>query len=367
MRKQVVVQRKYPNQTSDIFNPPPPDRLSDPRLSQYRALDQDGIAAPGERVQHGSILVNKAVPNVVSDTPMGHVVSSGNATNAGLLAGHRPQPVTNKTSGDAVVDQVMLTSNSDEHWLVKVLLRSTRRPEVGDKFSSRHGQKGVCGHIAEEIDLPFNHLGMVPDIVMNPHGFPSRMTVGKMMELVASKSAVLEATFGYGTAFGGTSIDECCDNLIKNGYSYSGKDVLTSGITGDTIGAYIFTGPVYYQKLKHMVMDKMHARARGPRAVLTRQPTEGRSRDGGLRLGEMERDCLIAYGASLLLLERLMLSSDQFTVFVCEKCGLIGYKGWCQYCRLPEVKELQIPYACKLLVQELQAMNIVPRLYMEEA
>lgn len=139
------------------------------------------------------------------------------------------------------------------------------------------------------------------------------------------------------------------------------------GITGEMLNAYIFEGPVFYQKLKHMVADKMHARSRGPRAVLTRQPTEGRSRDGGLRLGEMERDCLIGYGASALLMERLMHSSDQFTVYVCEQCGFVGYQGWCQYCKKStELSQLKIPYAAKLLFQELQAMNIVPRLHLED-
>ncbi|CAN0493979.1 unnamed protein product, partial [Ectocarpus sp. 12 AP-2014] len=128
--------------------------------------------------------------------------------------------------------------------------------------------------------------------------------------------------------------------------------MLTSGTGGEPLMNYIFAGPVFYQKLKHMVMDKMHARARGPRAVLTRQPTEGRSRDGGLRLGEMERDCLIGYGASALIMERLMISSDAFTANVCQGCGLLGYSGWCQNCRSPEkMADIRLPYACKLLFQ----------------
>eukprot|EP00357_Protocruzia_adherens_P023971 CAMPEP_0115015144 /NCGR_PEP_ID=MMETSP0216-20121206/26565_1 /TAXON_ID=223996 /ORGANISM="Protocruzia adherens, Strain Boccale" /LENGTH=181 /DNA_ID=CAMNT_0002385151 /DNA_START=147 /DNA_END=692 /DNA_ORIENTATION=- len=149
---------------------------------------------------------------------------------------------------------------------------------------------------------------------MNPHGFPSRMTIGKMIELLAGKSALFDGHLKYGTAFGGNSIEEVSKVLVKNGFNYSGKDALTSGITGELVRCYIFSGPIYYQRLKHMVMDKMHARARGPKAVLTRQPTEGRSRDGGLRLGEMERDCLIGYGASNLIMERLMISSDLFEV-----------------------------------------------------
>lgn len=167
----------------------------------------------------------------------------------------------------------------------------------------------------------------------------------------------------YGTAFGGDSVDSCSSVLVKHGFHYLGKDMLTSGLTGEPLSAYIFMGPIYYQKLKHMVMDKMHARARGPRQVLTRQPTEGRSREGGLRLGEMERDCLIGYGASMLLNERLMTSSDGFRVHVCQGCGLMARPSWCQACRSREgLRQLEIPYACKLLFQELQSMNIVPRL-----
>ena len=215
-------------------------------------------------------------------------------------------------------------------------------------------------------DFPFNDKGVSPDLIMNPHGFPSRMTVGKLIELLAGKAGLMDGNLKYGTAFGGDKVLDVSKILIQNGYSYSGKDMLTSGVTGEPIGCYIFMGPVYYQKLKHQVMDKMHARARGPRAVLTRQPTEGRSREGGLRLGEMERDCLIGYGASLLLIERLMISSDSFPVNICKICGLIGYENWCQYCKKGEhLSKINIPYACKLLFQELQSMNIVPRLTLQ--
>jgi len=188
-----------------------------------------------------------------------------------------------------------------------------------------------------------------------------------MIELVAGKAGLMDGKRKYGTAFAGDRVQDCSRVLVEHGYNYSGKDVLTSGINGETIQAYIFMGPVYYQKLKHMVLDKIHARARGPRAVLTRQPTEGRSRDGGLRLGEMERDCLIGYGASGLLLERLMISSDIFEATVCVKCGLTTRPGWCEFCKSgAHLAELKIPYACKLLFQELEAMNIIPRLKLED-
>jgi len=184
---------------------------------------------------------------------------------------------------------------------------------------------------------------------------------------MAGKAGVLHGRFGDGTCFAGDPLPELSEMLIRKGYSYAGKEILTSGITGEMIQSYIYFGPIYYQKLKHMVADKMHARGTGPRAILTRQPVEGRQRKGGLRLGEMERDCLIGYGSSQLILERLMLSSDPFVVHVCEKCGLIGYQGWCHYCRSGlEMSTLRIPYAAKLLFQELQSMNIVPRLKLQD-
>lgn len=232
--------------------------------------------------------------------------------------------------------------------------------------------------------MPFSDQGIVPDVIMNPHGFPSRMTVGKMLELVAGKAGVVRGNFEYGTAFGGSKLADMSAQLIDAGFSYGGKDYLTSGMTGEPLPAYVFMGPIYYQKLKHMVQDKMHSRARGPKAILTRQPTEGRSRDGGLRLGEMERDCLIAYGASQLLLERLMLSSDKHEVEVCERCGFMGFGGWCQRCASAGVDDttrpsgwtatdtggggggkmvkMTMPYAAKLLVQELISMNVGTRL-----
>ncbi|ELR20086.1 DNAdirected RNA polymerase, beta subunit [Acanthamoeba castellanii str. Neff] len=353
LKKTTATIKKYPNQTFDRIVGPPPE--NDRGQKRFDCLDVDGIASPGERVEPGKVYINKQTPINTTDT----LANPDNIPESAF----RGSPMSYKGPTHAYIDKVLLTSSAEDHCLIKVLFRSTRRPELGDKFSSRHGQKGVTGIIVQQPDMPFNHQGICPDIIMNPHGFPSRMTVGKMIELLAGKAGVLEGCYHEGTAFAGHKVDYLSKILIKHGYSYSGKDQLTSGITGETLSAYIFFGPVYYQKLKHMVMDKMHARARGPRAVLTRQPTEGRAREGGLRLGEMERDCLIGYGASMLLLERLMLSSDAFQVNVCKTCGLLGYEGWCQYCKsTSNVSNVKIPYACKLLFQELQSMNIVPRL-----
>ncbi|CAM9169604.1 unnamed protein product [Laminaria digitata] len=349
--------RKYPNGTQDkivgkVRASEFPRGAEDPRWPRYKALDEDGICRVGARLDPGTIMVNKHSPANTSD--------------------FASTPLTYKAPAESYVDKVVLTANENEDYLIKILLRQTRRPEVGDKFSSRHGQKGVCGIIVPQEDMPFADSGVCPDLIMNPHGFPSRMTVGKMVELVAGKAGVLHGHQAYGTAFGeeygsADRVHLCCQALVERGYSYVGKDMLTSGTGGEPLMNYIFAGPVFYQKLKHMVMDKMHARARGPRAVLTRQPTEGRSRDGGLRLGEMERDCLIGYGASALIMERLMISSDAFTANVCQGCGLLGYSGWCQNCRSPEkMADIRLPYACKLLFQELQSMNIVPRLKLQD-
>jgi DNA-directed RNA polymerase III subunit RPC2 len=383
MRKHNATAKKYPNQTRDKLVAPPTEQgliaqftaqmtggnaqinaqraaeSAKQRLVKYRVIDSDGLPNVGMKIEDGEILVNKESPQNTMDTMANPENPEG---------GYRPTPITYRAAEHGYVDRVLLTSTPTEHMLIKVLMRHTRRPELGDKFSSRHGQKGVVGLIVGQGDMPFNRDGICPDMIMNPHGFPSRMTVGKMIELIAGKAGVLDGFRRYGTAFGGDKVYDISSALVAAGYHYAGKEVLTSGITGEPLRSYIYYGPVYYQKLKHMVLDKMHARSRGPRAVLTRQPTEGRSRDGGLRLGEMERDCLIGYGASMLLQERLLVSSDAFNADVCSSCGLLGSSGWCQYCRSGEhMAILRMPYACKLLFQELTAMNIVPRLVLKDA
>ncbi|KAL6944997.1 DNA-directed RNA polymerase III core subunit ret1 [Hanseniaspora vineae] len=354
-RKTTCVLKRYPNHTQDIIGGMRVDENGKP-IWQHAPLGPDGLGEVGMKVESGQVYINKSVPSNASDSVLSQQTSQ-----------YRETPVVYRAPEASHIDQVMMSVSDNDQALIKVLLRQNRRPELGDKFSSRHGQKGVCGIIVQQEDFPFNDQGVCPDIIMNPHGFPSRMTVGKMIELVSGKAGTLNGTLEYGTCFGGSKLEEMSKILVDHGYNYSGKDMLYSGVTGECLQAYIFFGPIYYQKLKHMVLDKMHARARGPRAVLTRQPTEGRSRDGGLRLGEMERDCVIAYGASQLLLERLMISSDAFEVDVCNTCGLMGYGGWCTTCKSSEnVIKMTIPYAAKLLFQELLSMNIAPRLKLED-
>ena len=300
--------------------------------------DIDGIINSGARVKMGDALVGKAVH------------ADGHTTNQAKFLG--PQK--------AIIDSVAMAASEQNNVLVKVMTRDFRRPELGDKFSSRHGQKGVCGLLAPQCELPFNELGMSPDIIMNPHGFPSRMTVGKLIELIAGKGALLNAKFADATSFCEDPTQDVCKTLVQHGFSFSGKDIFHSGNTGEILPGYVFYGPIYYQKLKHMVLDKMHARAQGPNSILTRQPVQGRVKNGGQRLGEMERDCFIGYGASMLLKERFLISSDGTKVNVCRSCGFLNPKKHCQFCGYHSTATLTMPYACKLLIHELQGMGIKP-------
>lgn len=362
LRKYPVTLKIYANTTKDQVEGPTWENGAP--IKAHALLDVDGIASVGAKVSQGEVYVNKAVPENSNSSGL----SDGGSNSGYSLI---PQPQKYRLPDPSYIDKVMVSEVEAGHQLIKVQTRQTRVPEVGDKFSSRHGQKGVVGIIAEQVDMPFSDLGITPDIIMNPHGFPSRMTVGKMLELVSGKAGILKGKFEYGTAFGGSKLEDMSRALIESGYSYDGKDYLTSGTTGEPLPAYVFTGPIYYQKLKHMVQDKMHSRARGPRAILTRQPTEGRSRDGGLRLGEMERDCLIAYGASQLLRERLMLSSDKHEVDVCESCGFMAFGRFCQRCSTAgetgsNVVRMTLPYAFKLLLNELGSMNVNTRLIVSD-
>ncbi|KAL7157927.1 hypothetical protein ABFS83_02G108700 [Erythranthe nasuta] len=370
MKRMVSVCLKYENSTSDRIIKPQREGQD---CEKMQILDDDGLAAPGQTIRADDIYINKQSP-IVTRVPVKSPMALPDSSYRSSREHYK-----GSVGESAVIDRVALFSDRDNNMKIKFMTRQTRRPEVGDKFSSRHGQKGVCGTIVQQEDFPFSERGICPDLIMNPHGFPSRMTVGKMIELLGSKAGVSCGRFHYGSAFGEPSghadkVETISETLVKHGFSYNGKDFLYSGITGEPLQAYIFMGPIYYQKLKHMVLDKMHARGHGPKVMMTRQPTEGRSNNGGLRVGEMERDCLIAYGTSMLLYERLMISSDEFVVQVCRKCGLLGYynfklkTGICSTCKNGDnISTMKLPYACKLLIQELQSMNVVPRLKLTEA
>ena len=196
-----------------------------------------------------------------------------------------------KTVEETYIDKNYIDRNGEGYNFAKVRLRTVRKPVIGDKFSSRHGQKGTVGNIIPECDMPFTSNGVKPDIIINPHAIPSRMTIGQLKETLLGKVLIELGLFGDGTAFGELNVKDICDELIKVGYEAHGNELLYNGLTGEQHECSVFMGPVFYQRLKHMVNDKAHSRSIGPMVNLTRQPAEGRSRDGGLRFGEMERDC----------------------------------------------------------------------------
>jgi hypothetical protein len=248
--------------------------------------------------------------------------------------------------------------------------------------SSRHGQKGTCGNIIPECDMPFTKDGLRPDIIINPHAIPSRMTIGQLKETLLGKVLLQLGMFGDGTSFGNLDVKTIAQELQNLGYESYGNEVLYNGLTGEQLETNIFIGPVFYQRLKHMVSDKQHSRSIGPMVNLTRQPAEGRSRDGGFRIGEMEKDAMIAHGMSKFCRERLYEASDKYSTHVCRKCGMIAvyndgsnrrmhskddmtvYK--CNTCdNMTDFARVEIPYAYKLMAQELQTINIVPRLITE--
>lgn len=330
----------------------------------YRLLEEDGVIATESMVQGGDILIGKTSPPRFMEEYREFEVKGPYRRDTSI--GVRP-------SENGVVDNVVMTQSHDGGKMYKIRVRDTRIPEIGDKFASRHGQKGVIGMLVNHEDLPYTADGVVPDVLINPHAFPSRMTVGMFLESVTGKAAALRGTKIDGSAFVGEKLDDVKGVLESAGFKYSGKEMMYDGRTGKAFEAEVFIGVVYYQKLHHMVADKIHARARGQVQMLTKQPTEGRARGGGLRFGEMERDCLIAYGASMMLKDRLLDESDKADIYICERCGLVSYydikqrKFVCRVCGdKAKVTSISVAYAFKLLLQEMMSLDVAPRLMIKE-
>ncbi|KAG7673734.1 hypothetical protein Ndes2437B_g01899 [Nannochloris sp. 'desiccata'] len=350
-------EKKQGSMVQETIEKPNRDLTAGLRHGTYDKLDDDGIAAPGTRVSGDDVVIGKTSPLPDDGSGMPQRFSRKDCS------------TSLRASESGMIDSVLVTTGADGARFVKMRVRSIRIPQVGDKFASRHGQKGTIGITYTQEDMPFSAEGIVPDLIINPHAIPSRMTIGHLVEALMSKVAACTGKEGDATPFTSVTVENISHTLHTCGYQSRGWEVMYNGYTGNQIPAQIFLNPTYYQRLKHMVDDKMHSRGRGPVQILTRQPVEGRARDGGLRFGEMERDCIISHGAASFLKERLYYQSDAYRVHVCEKCGLIAVanlrKGsfHCQACKATTgIVQVFMPYACKLLFQELMAMMIAPRM-----
>ena len=332
------------------FCKPDKEKLLFSKPYDYSKLNSDGFVEKDTYVTDSDILIGKVIPLKDDD------------------CNYKDNSTSLRKNENGYVDGNYITTNSDGYRICKMKIRSFRFPEIGDKFSSRHGQKGTVGMVYNQEDMPFTKDGIVPDIIINPHAIPSRMTIAQLIECILGKVCCETGNVGDGTAFNKVVVEDIAKMLQSAGHEKYGNEVLYNGFTGEQLHTQIFMGPTYYQRLKHMSGDKIHSRSSGPIVTMTRQPAEGRSSHGGLRFGEMERDCMIAHGTSHFLKERMMDVSDKYHIFCCNICNLPAVANpetkfyECKNCKnYKDFKRINIPYSCKLLMQELQCMNIAPR------
>ena len=346
---------------------PDPSKTKGIKHGNYGKLNLHGFIPENTKVENRDIIIAKVVP------------IKENRNDPTKVIKYEDQSKSFRTTEETYIDKNFTGRNGEGCNFAKTRIRVYRKPVIGDKFSSRHGQKGTVGNILPECDMPFTKDGLRPDLILNPHAIPSRMTIAHLKETMLGKVLVELGMFGDGTSFGNLDVYTIAQELQRLGYESYGNEVLYDGATGKQLETSIFIGPVFYQRLKHMVNDKEHSRAIGPVVNLTRQPAEGRSRDGGFRIGEMERDVMIAHGMSKFCRERMYSVADKYAVHVCNKCGMIatfnnGNKGVmrtkqgvtvhkCNTCEnYTDFSYVEVPYAYKLMSQELQCINVVPRI-----
>jgi DNA-directed RNA polymerase II subunit RPB2 len=345
------------NGDEEIRCKPDTNKTKGMKFANYEKVNSQGLVDENTLIENRDIIISKVTP--IKENRNDHT----------KVIKYEDQSRVYRTNEDTYIDKNYMSRNGDGYTFAKVRLRAVRQPNFGDKFSSRHGQKGTIGNIIPEKDMPFTKSGVKPDIIINPHAIPSRMTIGQLKETLLGKVLVELGLLGDGTSFGDLDVPTICKELQKAGYESNGNEVMYNAMTGEQIEASVFMGPVFYQRLKHMVADKQHSRSIGPMVNLTRQPAEGRSRDGGLRFGEMERDCMCSHGAARFTKERIYDVSDKYSVHTCKKCGMIAsyndktHVHLCKNCNnRSDFSYVEMPYACKLLFQELTTMNIAPRI-----
>ena len=346
--------------TEELRCKPDKTKTKNIKFANYDKLNNQGIVPENSLIEDRDIIIGKVIPIKENKNDFTKTVKYSDGS------------ISYRTHEESYVDKNYIESNGDGYNFCKVRIRNFRKPVIGDKFSSRHGQKGTIGNIIPEENMPFTANGLKPDIIINPHAIPSRMTIAQLKETLLGKVLLELGLFGDGTSFGDFEISTIIDKLNELGYESKGNELMYNALTGEQLTMNIFIGPAFYQRLKHMVNDKQHSRSIGPMVNLTRQPAEGRSRDGGLRFGEMERDCMISHGASRFTKGRIYDASDAFSVFVCNKCGMIASfnnKEHIHYCNTcsnrNDFKYVELPYACKLMFQELITMNVAPRIMCE--
>ncbi len=352
-------ERRYPGGQKDTFEVPQEYAQGFLGPDAYSKLDSNGFISPEEPVAPNAVLIGKTSPPRFLKEISALDVETEKRRESSLAV---------RSNEDGIVDSLMISETLSGNRVVKVKVRKTNIPEIGDKFASRFGQKGVIALLADPSDLPFTKDGVVPDLIINPHAIPGRMTAGHLLEMLGAKAACLDGKLKDGTSFRGEKQSDFEQSLLERGFHPAGHETLYDGVTGRMMHAKVFIGVIYYQRLHHLVSLKMHARSRGPVQMLTHQPTEGRAREGGLRLGEMERDCFIGYGAASLLKERMIDSSDKTVELACGDCGSLAVhdkvknKRYCPVCDSGDIHEVEMSYAFKLLLDEMKSIGIFPKL-----